>query len=115
MPLPSHVGDLKNQVLCHLALKRQIVLLGVLRARILGRLTEQEDGTEQLPVLRRSPRRIQNSVERVGKRCCAILAKERRIELRVEHKRAAAEGWLRAELFEHKLFNGIIEDSVPGA
>ena len=40
-----------------------------------------------------------------------ILAQERRIELCVENKRAATEGWFGAELLQHQLLDRVVEDT----
>src|SRR5437879_3517285 len=115
MPLPANIGNLPNKIFCNLSLNRQIVLFGVLRSRIFCRLAEEQDWPEQRPVHRLVARRIQDTVERVRELGSSILAQEWSVELGVKYESAAAERRLRAELLQHQLFYGVVENSKSGA
>src|SRR5437868_2336710 len=115
MALSSDVGELQDQVFAELTLNGEVVLLGILRTRIFCCLAEEQNGAEDLPVHWLAARRIENAVEGIWKSSGRpILSLEGCIEQCVEDEGAAAEGWLRAELFENQLLDRVVEDAIAG-
>src|SRR5258708_3679624 len=92
----------------------QVVLIGILAAHVWLELPEEQDGTELGPVDRLSAGGVQDAVEWVGESRAAILREEWLIEQGGGWKAAATERWLGAELFQNKLFDGVIEHPKTG-
>src|SRR5260370_22216351 len=115
MPLATDIGHCENQVLRDFPLNRQVILLGILRPRVLCRLTEQQNRAEALPIHRLTTRRVQDAVERVGEGGSAILTEELRVELGAEDERAADKRWLCAELLQNELLHRIVENAIAGS
>ena len=113
--MTAHIRQAHDQVLGQFALHRQVILFGVLGSRILRCLAEQENRAEAFPILGLPARGIENAVEGVRKSSDAILTEEGKIELGIENEGASTEGWLGAELFQHELFDGVVENAVARA
>ena len=109
-----HIGRSAPNLL-RLRARSQIVLLRILRTQMSWKLSEQQDRTEHRPVHSLTAWGAQDSIERIRSNSRSILVQKRCVELRVEHKRAAAKRRLRAELLQHQLFDRVIENSKSGA
>src|SRR5437763_14753954 len=108
MALTPHVCNLQYQIPGNFALNSEVVLLGVLRARILRGLTDQKNRTKDRPVDGLTSRRVQDAVERIGECCAAILPKVRSIELRVDYEGAVADRVCRSDLLQDLLLESVI-------
>src|ERR1700704_2181844 len=104
MSLSANIADLKNQILQKLALNRQVVLLCILRPKILGELSKEQNGPIQRPINGLASRWIQNATGRLRKDLAGLIFK-RRVEKRVVDIVADTERRLGAELLEDKLFD----------
>src|ERR1700722_4903694 len=123
MRLCSDIGNSEEHVPGELALNRKVVLLGVLRLQVRLKFTKEQKWPERGPV---------HAAWRPGTPCCdstgclrglidnahewiwrraAALKFERGVEFSLRKERTAAKWWLRAELFEHQLFDRIIKDA----
>src|ERR1700722_1825625 len=114
MSLRADVGNLQENVARQFALDGQVVLIGILRAHICGKLAEIDAGEEPGPVNRLAPRWIQDSREGVRSNR-AILADVGSLKKRTGDEIAPAERRFGAELLEYELLDGVIKHSVSRA
>ena len=108
MALGTDVGHLNEESGGHLALKIEVILIGILRAKIGLKLAVELDGPKLGEIHGLSPRGIQYPIERVGA-YCSVLAHERRIEHVVGKAGASPEGRLAVELFQNQLLDGVVK------
>jgi len=114
VPLRTYVADLQEDIAGQLALDRKVVLRRVLSSERRGELPKEKNRTIQSPIHRLVPRRVQKGVGNVGK-SGALVGDERRAKQGIRDTVADTEGRFRAELFEHELFDGIVEKSPTHA
>ena len=119
MPLRTNIADLKLHVFGQLTLDIEVVLRRILAAHVRLHLSEQRVWTEHCPVCRLVPRRIENAIhaaqlrqaEGIGVSETSALVTKRLIQQSIEGECAPTKGWFSAELLQHKLLNGVIEQS----
>src|SRR5580700_7911801 len=121
MPLGTDIADLQNEVPRQFPLNGEVVLVGVLRAHVGLKFSEEQDGPENRPIHRLVRLGVLNSGEFatlriegvwVLKSCLGVV---RRVEESAKDEGAAAEGRLGAELFENQLLDRVIEHTPAGA
>src|SRR5260370_15233956 len=115
MGLRSYVTNLKKQILREFVLNCEIVLVRVLAAHVRLEFAEQKNVTKNRPVHVLTTLRSQDSIKRIGNRKSAALVLEGCIEESVKDERAASKRRFSAELFQHQLLDGIVEQAKTRA
>src|SRR5579864_6278589 len=114
MSLRSDIAQLQNDVSSQFPLDVEIVLSRILSPHFRLKIPVEQHGTERGPILRSTARRTQYAVKGIGTHSSG-LRDERSIQEGCGQERAAAEWRFGAELFEHQLLHGIVEQAPAAA